>query len=234
MENKQKVLVVDIETRPKLAYTFDVNKETVVPLNAVVEDECIIAWSAKWLNEPINTIKYMDLRNGKYPIINDLSILKPIHRMLQEADIVVGQNSKDFDTRKLNARFDMNGLKVLTHYKHYDLYLLSRRVAAYTSQKLEYVTEKLNSKYKKLSHKRFPGLSLWIECLKGNREAWDEMKKYNIHDTLSTEERCNLMMKWEVRTFPDLNAEKCGSCNKVKTTKIKCSECGKLDTIKEK
>jgi len=224
--SKLKCLVLDIETRPKLVYTFDM-KDTTIPLNAIVEDECILAWSAKWLNEPVNTIKYMDLRNGKYPIIDDSSILRPIHKMMKEADIIIGQNSKSFDVPKLNARFDMCGLKPLTHFQHYDIYLLSRRVAAYTSQKLEYVTDKLNKKYKKLSHKKFPGLALWIECLNGNREAWDEMQRYNIQDTLSTEERCNLIREWAPKAWPDLNGDKCDSCGTAKVIKIKCQDCGK-------
>jgi DNA polymerase elongation subunit (family B) len=227
---KQRCLVLDIETRPKLAYTFEL-KDTTIALNAIVEDECIIAWSAKWLNEPINTIKYMDLRNGKYPVIDDSSILRPIHKMMREADIIIGQNSRSFDVPKLNARFDMNGLKPLTHFAHYDIYLLSRRVAAYTSQKLEYVAEKLNKKYKKLSHQKFPGLSLWMECLNGNREAWDEMKKYNIQDTLSTEERCNLVRNWAPKVWPDLEGDKCGSCGKAKIIKVKCHDCGKWDRV---
>lgn len=222
--NKVKALVLDIETRPYLVYTFEL-KDVTIPLNAIKEEWCIMAWSAKWFNTPVNTIKYMDLRKSK-DLTDDSSILRPIHIMMQEADIIVTQNGKEFDSKKLNARFDMNGLKPLTHYKHYDLYLISRRVATYTSQKLEYVTDKLNSKYKKLSHKKFPGLSLWMECLKGNLEAWNEMKKYNIQDTLSTEERANLVMKWAPKAFPDLNAEKCSSCHKIKQVKLKCPDCG--------
>lgn len=224
--SKQSWVVLDIETRPKLAYTFDINKETVVPLNAIVEDECILAWSYKPFGEPVNTIKYMDLRSKTPPIVDDVSILKPLHKVLMSVDGIVTQNGKEFDLRKLNARFEMNKMPWITHLKHYDLYLLSRRVAAYTSQKLEYVTEKTNTKYKKLTHKKFPGLSLWVECLKGNREAWDEMKRYNIQDTLSTEERAMNLMKIAPKAWPDLNAEKCESCNKVKRIKVKCPDCG--------
>lgn len=221
---KQKVLVLDIETRPYLVYTFEL-KDVTIPLNAIKEEWSIIAWSAKWFNDPVSTLKYMDLRKVK-DTTDDSSILKPIHDMMKEADIIVTQNGKEFDSKKLNARFDINGLKPLTHYKHYDLYLLSRRVASYTSQKLEYVTDKLNTKYKKLSHSRFPGLSLWIECLNGNKKAWDEMKLYNIHDTLATEERCNLVKGWAPKAFPDIDGEKCESCGIVKKVKIKCQDCG--------
>lgn len=223
---KLKCLVLDIETRPHLAYTFDL-KETTIPWQNVKEESCVIAWSAKELNAPANTIQYMDLRKGKYPIIDDSKILRPLHKLMEKADIIIGQNSKDFDVKRLNARFDLNGLKPLTHFKHYDLYLMSRQVAAYTSQKLEYVTEKLNVRYKKLQHKKFPGMSLWLQCLAGDVNAWNEMKTYNIHDVLSAEERCNLVRQWAPKAFPDLNAEKCDSCGTVKVIKLKCIDCGK-------
>jgi hypothetical protein len=50
------------------------------------------------------------------------------------------------------------------------------------------MTEIYNKKYKKQSHKDFPGFSLWEECMRGNKKAWDSMKKYNIFDVLSLEE----------------------------------------------
>ena len=35
------------------------------------------------------------------------------------------------------------------------------------------------------------------ECLKGNQEAWAEMREYNIDDVLSLEELYNLLSSWD-------------------------------------
>ena len=47
-------------------------------------------------------------------------------------------------------------------------------------------------------------MSLWVECLKGNKDAWSEMKKYNINDVLSTEELYNVIKAWGPKNMPQL------------------------------
>lgn len=47
-----------------------------------------------------------------------------------------------------------------------------------------------------MSHAKFPGYKLWDECLKGNEEAWQEMREYNIQDIVSLEELYLKMRPW--------------------------------------
>lgn len=195
----QKVLILDIETSPMLVYVWNL-KDQYVGLNQIVEDWHIMAWSAKWLGEPANKTRYYDLRNQKRG--NDLPILKPLWRLLNKADIVLTQNGKAFDAKKINARFMMHGMKPPSPYKHLDTYLISKSVASFTSHSLEYLTDKFCVKYKKLSHAAFPGLKLWTECLKRNMAAWDEMRRYNIHDVLSTEEFYSKIKAWAPESAP--------------------------------
>lgn len=96
--------------------------------------------------------------------------------MLDEADIVITQNGRKFDQKKLNARFILNGFKPPSSYKHIDTLVIARKHFGFTSNKLKYMTDKLCTKYKKLDHSKFPGMELWRECLKGNSEAWTEME----------------------------------------------------------
>ena len=118
---------------------------------------------------------YRDQRNAK-DILDDKAILKPLWKLLDEADIVITQNGKNFDSPKLNARFIMHGWAPPSPYKHLDTYQIVRQAAKFTSNKLEYLTEKLCTKYKKLEHAKYPGMVLWTECLAGNRAAWNEMR----------------------------------------------------------
>lgn len=212
---KFKVLVFDIELSPMLAYVWD-RRDVNISLNHIRDDWFVIAWAAKWLDEPASSVIYRDQRNAK-PIGNDKDILVPLWKLLDEADIVITQNGKNFDSPKLNARFIMHGMKPPSPYKHLDTYQIVRRVAKFTSNKLEYLTDKLCTKYKKLSHKKFPGMSLWSECLAGNKAAWDEMKRYNIHDVLSTEEFYNKIKPWTpsgmTKVYKVTNFhEDCGVC----------------------
>jgi len=196
---KQRVLVLDIETSPLLVYVWNL-KEQFVGLNQMVQDWHIMAWSAKWLGEPASKVQYHDQRNLK--VGNDLPILKPLWRLLNKADIVLTQNGKAFDAKKINARFMLHGMKPPRPYTHLDTYLIAKKAASFTSHSLEYLSDRFCTKYKKLTHSKFPGLSLWRECLKGNRAAWNEMREYNIHDVLATEEFYERIKAWAPDSAP--------------------------------
>lgn len=239
----QKVLVVDIETSPLLVYVWGL-KDQYVGLNQMIQDWHIMAWSAKWLGDPPNKIVYMDQRRLK--VGNDLPILRPLWRLLNKADIVLTQNGRAFDSKKINARFMLHGLKPTKPYKHLDTYLIAKKAASFTSHSLEYLSERFCTKYKKLSHANFPGLSLWKECIKGNKKAWDEMREYNIHDVLATEEFYEKIKAWAPDSAPKpfprvgvaISCETCGKKghmtrrgtafkNKSKYQRLQCQTCGK-------
>lgn len=187
-----KVLVFDIETSPVLAYVWNLFDQNIA-LNQIHDDWQVLSWSAKWLGDPPNKIMYMDRRKSN----NDKAILKGIWNLLNEADIVVTQNGIRFDQKKLNARFVLNGLKPPSSYKHIDTLKLAKKHFAFTSNKLEYLTNKLCKKYKKLKHDKYSGFELWKQCLSGNLDAWKEMERYNKWDVLSLEELYYKLIAWD-------------------------------------
>ena len=221
---QSKILVFDVETSPMTAYVWE-RRDVNIALGNIIRDWSVISWSAKWLGEPASKVIYYDQRNAK-DITDDKAILRPLWTLLDSADIVVTQNGKNFDSKVLNARFIMHGWVPPSPYKHLDTYQIARNVAKFTSNKLEYLTEKLCTKYKKLSHTKFPGMSLWAECLKGNKAAWDEMKRYNIHDTLSTEELYGKLKAWAPKSAPNAFY--------VKDTSTECRTCGRNDKMRRK
>ena len=230
-----KVLVLDIETSPIIAYVWGL-KDQNISLNQIKQDWYIMAWSAKWLGDPATQIQYMDTRRS-----SEKRILEVLWALLDNADILITQNGKGFDSPKINARFIHYGMKPPSPYKHLDTYLIARNTAQFTSNKLEYLTDKLCTKYKKLSHKKFPGMELWKECLKGNTAAWDEMRTYNIHDVLSTEELYTKLQAWVPASAPAVyNNGACSVCGAFKLQKrgterkaktlyqrLHCQACGK-------
>lgn len=191
--NPVKVLILDIETAPIVSYTWGTFQQNVA-LNQIVEDWAILSWSAKWLGS--NNVMYEDTRNEKNPR-NDKKILKTIWKLLDEADVVIGQNSKSFDVKKLNARFILNGMQPPSSFRQIDTMRLARKHFAFTSNKLEYMTKNLCTSNKKSSHAKFSGFELWKECLAGNIEAWNEMRDYNIKDILATEELYRKLQPWD-------------------------------------
>lgn len=212
--SQQRVLVLDIETSPLLVYVWQLKDNYIAP-NQIKTDWQVLAWAAKWLDAPAAQTMYRDLRGAK--TLDDKKILAELRNLLDKADIVLTQNGREFDSKKLNARFIIQGIKPPSPYKHWDTYQLVSKVASFTSNSLEYLTAKLNKKYRKLSHKKFPGLELWKSCLAGDVKAWNEMRTYNIHDVLSTEELYFNLRAWAPEAFPRVYnftdaAKECGTC----------------------
>ena len=189
--------IFDIETAPMLAHVWSL-WDNNVGLNQLMSDWHVLSWSAKWLWSPENEVMYMDQRNAKN-LENDKDILKELWSLLDEADGVITQNGKSFDQRKVQARFLLHEFLPNSPYQHCDVKVEAQRLFGFPSHKLEYMTDKINKKYKKLKHKKFPGHDLWVECLKRNPEAWEEMKLYNVHDVLSLEEFFHRIAPWGVR-----------------------------------
>ena len=198
---KPKILLLDIETKPILAHVWGLWDNNVA-LNQIVSDWSIMSWAAKWLDDPASALKYEDQRGAKN-IEDDSRLLKGIWKLLNQADIVVTHNGKKFDIKKLNARFIEHGFRPPGTFKHIDTLELVKRQFGFSSNKLEFVAKKLGTKRRKKAHKKYPGHELWVECLKGNQDAWREMEVYNRFDVLVLEEVYHKLLPWG--TGPGVN-----------------------------
>lgn len=187
-----KILVYDIETSPILAQMWSMWQQGF-GLNQIESDWFIMSFAAKWLGS--DEIFYYDQSQAE-DMEDDYELLSALWDLLNEADIVVGQNVKAFDTKKVNARFILNGFPKPSTYRQIDTLSIAKENFAFTSRKLEYMSDQLCS-VKKIKHDEFPGHVLWSECLKGNQRAWEAMKEYNVQDILATEELYNLFSSWD-------------------------------------
>lgn len=243
---KPKILIFDIETSPILGYVWGLWDQNV-GLNQIKADWHVLSWSAKWLDS--SEVMYMDQRNAK-SIENDKVILQGIWKLLDEADIVVTQNGKKFDVKKLNARFVLQGFQPPSSFKHIDTLEIAKRKFAFTSNKLEYMSDKLCTKYKKLIHRTYSGFELWKACLSGDLKAWKEMEKYNKYDVLALEELYKILIPWDNRinlnVYHDKAVNRCSSCghntfqkrgfffsNAGKYQRYRCKKCGAETRSKE-
>jgi hypothetical protein len=212
-----KILIFDIETAPMLAYVWGLFDQNI-GLNQIHSDWHLLSVSAKWLDAPPSEIMYLDQRSATN-IEDDKALLEWIWKLIDEADILVTQNGKRFDVKKLNARFVMNGMQPPSSFKHIDTLEIAKRKFAFTSNKLEYMTDKLCTKYKKKKSKQFNGFELWRECLKGNLKAWREMEKYNKYDVLSLEELYRILIPWHntvnLNLYNDSKDFKCSACDSI-------------------
>jgi len=195
-----KILFIDIELKPILAQVWALWDQNV-GLNQIQEDWSILSFCAKWKGS--DDVIYMDLE-GQEDFEDDSKLLPHLWSLLNEADIVVGQNSKRFDVKKINARLVLNGFPKPSSFRQIDTLLIAKSQFGFTSNKLAYMTDNLCTKYKKLEHGKFAGHLLWAECMKGNPEAWREMREYNIADVLSLEELYDILSSWD-STLPNFD-----------------------------
>lgn len=218
---------MDIETAPIEAYTWGTYDQNI-GLDMIKKDWSILSWAAKWQGD--SHIMQLDVNET-----TEKSMLKSMWNQLDKADVIVTQNGKKFDEKKLNARFIAHGMTPPSSYRHIDTLKLAKKYFAFTSNKLEFLAKFLKTKHQKLKHKNFPGFELWEECLKGNKAAWREMRKYNKYDVIVLEEVYDKLIIWDpgFRT-PDKCT--CGSTNYKKIgfallangkyQRYRCKECG--------
>ena len=153
-------VILDIETAPILADVWQLWDQNV-SLNQIVKDWSILAWAAKWRGK--KKIYYQDTGDQR-DVRKDKNILPLLFKLIDEADIVVGQNSKRFDLPKINARFIINktkGHSIPSGYRHHDTMLMAKSKYGFTSFKLEYMAKALGLKNQKMVQREFSGHDLW-------------------------------------------------------------------------
>lgn len=218
---KAKILILDIETAPILARVWRLWKENV-GLNQIYGDWFILAFAAKWLGS--NEVMYFDQSKEKN-VEDDHKLLAKLWELLDEADIVVAHNGKKFDVKKINARLVIAGYGPPSPYHIVDTLLIAKDKFAFTSNKLQYLSDTLNQVYKKQEHGDFPGFELWRAVLSGNtpeaRLAWKEMKTYNEYDVLSLEELYLKLRPWTDK-HPNVNQYDADD------EQMRCPICGSL------
>lgn len=245
MKNKVRILILDIETKPMESYIWRMfDEQGGLPM--LKADWCILSWAAKWTDE--DKVMYADQRNAK-DIENEKEMLKGIWKLLDECDIAIGHNLKKFDIKRLNARFLKHGLGRPSSYRVIDTLTEAKKHFALTSNSLEYIANYLDCTFKKLKHKKFPGIELWKACIARNKEAWKEMELYNKNDVLTNEAVYDKLKPWiDVINFSvfhegEENVCSCGSKNFKKNgtektntgvyQRYRCSSCGKPSRSKE-
>lgn len=231
-----KITILDIETAPKVAYVWRFFKENISP-KQVLEHGHIMSFAAKELGK--DGIIYHENRKE-----DDKKLIEKLVHILDESDLVVAHYGDGFDLPQIRGRALVHGIKPPSPVKVVDTKRIAAKQFGFPSNSLEYLSNVLNCKTKKGGHKKFPGFELWLECLRGNEEAWSELKEYNIQDVLTLEEVYLKLRPWDT-THPSVSiyeagetmlCPKCGSShvhrrgfaytNTGKYPRFQCIDCG--------
>lgn len=225
-----KILLLDIETAPNIAYVWGANKQYINP-EWIAANGYVLCWTAKWLGT--NEVMFKRLQKGK-----PLLLLEPIHRLLSEAHIVVHYNGKKFDIPTLNKEFLLRKMAPPAPFKQVDCLQTMWNTFFFPSNKLDYITKTLGIG-EKLRH---AGPQLWLDCMADKEEAWKQMEAYNRHDVSLLEKLYIRLLPW-IGSHPNVAAflgdaacPKCGSddfmrdgshlAQVLKYERYQCGACG--------
>ena len=185
-----RTLIYDIETAPIIATVWGKYEQNFV---WSIQDWYMLCFAYKWEGErKTHVISQTDFKNYKPGSDDDSEVVKALHKLFDEADIIVAHNGNSFDQKKSQARMIQNGLAPPAPYKQIDTKLVARRHFNFTSNKLDDLGE-----YLKLGKKISTGGSdLWKSCMAGDMKAWRKMQKYNIQDVVLLEKIYLKMRPW--------------------------------------
>jgi hypothetical protein len=221
--NEPRLLGLDIETAPAIAYVWGMHDQNI-GLDQLVQPSRVLCWSAKWFGE--KKILYMDERSGARKMLSTLRDL------MEESDGVVTYNGSAFDLQKLDGEFIFHRLPPCPPLTHIDLYKTVRQLG-YISGKLAFVGPHL----KLLSKEKTGGFALWVGCMNGDKKSWAEMRKYNMRDTEILELLYNSLKPY-IKSHPALGSG-CPVCQGTrlqqrgfrrttvsKIARLQCQDCG--------
>jgi DNA polymerase elongation subunit (family B) len=177
-----KILTIDIETSPAIAYTWAQNMYET-GLIKIKEPGKIISYSAKWLKGKQQTRGLIDYKGYKPNKVDDGKIVKDIHSLLDEADVVVTQNGVAFDSKYITTRIIAHNLPPPSPYRNIDTKQEAKKLLHLPSRSLDNLGKYFGLGAKQ-EHEGFP---LWEKCMAGDAKAWERMKKYNAQDVRLTE-----------------------------------------------
>jgi uncharacterized protein len=178
-------LILDIETRPNLAYVWGLWKQDI-NIKQIVEHTDVLCLAAKWHGDPDHMFFRSPFHHGRDRMIYDT------WQLLDSADAVIHYNGKQFDMPKLNSMFLDVDMLPYSPVAQIDLLETVRRKFGYASNKLDYVADHLGLGSKVDTG----GMQTWIGCMNNDPDAWARMREYNIHDVLLTEKLYDRLLPW--------------------------------------
>lgn len=193
-----KILLIDIETAPMVAYTWGPMWET--NLIEIIEEGFILSIAYKWLGEKkVTTRALPDYPRFRRDHKCDKALCREAWGLLDECDVAVGHNAKSFDVKWLNSRFLKHGFKPPSPYKVFDTLNEHRKLTKTASNKLD----DLGGIYGFGRKLPTTGKKLWLDCRAGKRSAYKKMRAYNAVDVERLESLYLLIRPWS--SHPNLS-----------------------------
>lgn len=223
-----KILILDIETRPAQAYVWRAYGEQNIGVEQIIDAGGIICVGAKWLGSK-ETFLFSEWEHGK------LEMLGHVYDMLSEADAVITYNGDKFDLPKLKGEFLLAGFDMPPPVTSIDVVKAVRKLGFFVNR-LAFIGPFLGVGAK-VKHE---GFDLWVKVMDGNQAAQNKMARYCKQDVKLLEKLYKKILPF-INNHPHLGNEKreCGACGSnhvqnrgfrrtkyFKIQRVQCQDCG--------
>ncbi len=222
-EDKQKILIFDIETAPIFGAVWKLWETNVVWTE---QDWYMLSFAWKWLGDKeTHVLALPDFSGYKVGSENDKKLCQELWNLFNEADIIVAHNGDSFDVKKSNARFIIHGFKPYSPILQVDTKKIAKNIAGFSSNSLNNLGDYLGCGTKLNTG----GSSLWRGCISGETNSWTLMKKYNKQDVILLEEIYLRLRPW-AKSHPSIARLDKISCTRCSSTKVQSRGYGRTAT----
>ena len=211
-----KILIFDIETAPMEAYVWKRYKENV-SLEQTISESFMLCWSAKWLYD--EEVLGDCLTTTEAIFQDDKRIVTSLYNLINQADILVAYNGRNFDIPYMNQRFLVYGFEPYVPAHIVDPYETAKSVFRFSSNKMDNIATQLG-----LQNKIKTDFSLWKGCMSGDKKSLDDMLTYNKQDVVVLEEIYCQLLPW-MKNHPNMSnffedKTRCVKCGSDKLKKL--------------
>ena len=198
-----RIVFLDIETSPNEVFTWGLWDQNI-SLNQIIDTSRMLCYTAKWADT--GRLEFDAVwKSGR------IKMLRSLHKVLSEADVVVSYNGISFDLPVVSKEFLLEGMAPPSPYKNVDLLRVVRKQFRFASNKLDHVAQQLGLG-SKVKH---PGFKLWVDCMAGDEAAQRLMERYNKQDVVLLERVYDKVLPW-IKGHPNRSAhegaEVCTNC----------------------
>lgn len=192
-----KILVFDIETAPLKAFVFQkAIWKANVGNDQVISEWFMLAWSAKWLFDEETISERLTGKEAKNE--DDYRLVEKLHRLFNEADIIIAHNGDSFDIPNMNTRFIVHDLKPTKPYQTIDTMLVAKRQFGFTHNSLNALGKLFG-----FEPKVDVDFELWKRSVDGDEAALKEMAIYNVEDVRLLEQVYLKLRPW-IKSHPNI------------------------------
>jgi predicted RNA-binding Zn-ribbon protein involved in translation (DUF1610 family) len=236
----------DIETSLMKVGLFSLYGSKYISHDYILQDWNIICacWKFEGSSRVYSAAVTDDEKRFNINSQDDYYVVKKLRDVLENVDILVAHNGDAFDLKKFNARLIYHRLAPLPNILTVDTLKQARKVAKFSSNRLDYLGKHLGLKGK-LDHES----GLWQKALEGDKKSIKAMVKYNKRDVILLEDVYKVLLPYmkghpNIADIYSLNCPKCNSSDiiKHKTRKsasgllrdqYQCKSCGGYFTTRK-